>query len=88
MDLFFFCAELQQGKLDQQILELEQLANEQLAFTSPLKPKLQADQHLIGRHNMATVVKLREVKQQLQSLANPPKSIRMADGKVRRVRNA
>lgn len=68
MDLFLFCSELCRGKLDQQMLELEQLANKQLVYTNPLKPATQADEHMFGEHNKKTVEKLKDLKEHLLSL--------------------
>lgn len=73
MNLEYFCVALCQGKLDDQLTDVEQLANHQAAYTHPLKPATQAQQRKLGEHNKKAVKLLRELQEHLRShTAEPP----------------
>lgn len=68
MDVMDFCYSLRAGELDEQITEMKRNAEAQLAFTHPLKPALQAEEHRLGEHNKKAVEMLNDLKQHLLSL--------------------
>lgn len=46
-----FCVQLREGKLDEQIFELEKLAQRQIKYSHPLKPASTTEQHFWGGYN-------------------------------------
>lgn len=68
MDIYKFCEELCQGKLDEQIAELEADAQEQLNYSHPLKRATTAQQHKLGEHNKKAAELLKGLKEHLLSL--------------------
>ncbi len=68
MDIYKFCGELKDGKLDEQIADLEATAQEQIEYTHPLKLATVAEQHKLGKHNMRAAEILKELKAHILSL--------------------
>lgn len=85
MNLFKFCRALRAGKLDEQIQDLEQLANQQLSYTNPLKLETQTQQHRSGQHNIAVVTMLKDLKQKLEPFDTPPSTVRLPNGRIKRI---
>ena len=67
IDLNKFCTQLREGKLDEQITELEQLAQEQLEYIHPLKAQTTLEQHYLGKYNQKAAEILKQLKAHIQS---------------------
>lgn len=64
---------------DEEIAEAEKIAHGQLDYLSPLKMATTARQHALGKHNMAVLTKLRELRDTIKAGA----SIRRVGGGVK-----
>lgn len=62
-----FCTQLREGKLDEQIQELEETAKEQLAYSHPLKPASVSEQHFWGNYNLKAVELFKQLKAHIES---------------------
>ena len=51
---------------EKEVAELEEMANGQCAYLSPLKMATSARQHALGRHNLAVIAAYRELRQILE----------------------
>jgi len=67
IDLNEFCVQLRVGELDKQISDLENTANEQLAYIHPLKMQTTSEQNFWGGYNMKVVSLLKELKAHIES---------------------
>lgn len=67
IDLNKFCIQLRDGKLDEQIAELEATAKEQLEYHHPLKPVTVEDQHFWGNYNLKAVELFKQLKAHIES---------------------
>ncbi len=67
IDLNQFCTQLREGKLDKQISELEEIANEQLAYMHPLKASKTSEQRFWGKYNSKAVELFKELKTHIES---------------------
>ena len=55
---------------DEEIAEAEKMAKGQLAYFSPLKMATQGRQHALGKHNLAVLAKVRELRDTIKSGAS------------------
>lgn len=67
IDLNKFCHQLHEGKLDEQISELEKNAQEQLEYIHPLKAKTTLEQHYWGDFNQKAVELIKQLKAHIES---------------------
>lgn len=67
IDLNQFCTQLREGKLDEQISELEEIAKDQLAYMHPLRASKMSEQHFWGKYNSKAVELLKGLKAHIES---------------------
>lgn len=65
INIYTFCSQLVEGKLDEQITELQETAEEQLSYIHPLKQATVAEQHALGRHNQKAAELINQLKEHL-----------------------
>lgn len=67
IDINDFCTQLRKGELDEQISDLEEIAQEQLEYNHPLNPSTTADQHFWGNYNLKAVELFKQLKAHIES---------------------
>lgn len=67
IDIHEFCIQLREGKLDKQISELEQTANDQLTYIHPLKSATTSEQRFWGNYNIKAVELFKQLKAHIES---------------------
>ncbi|MBK0063933.1 MULTISPECIES: hypothetical protein [unclassified Acinetobacter] len=67
IDINDFCTQLRKGELDEQISDLEEIAQEQLEYNHPLKPQTVAEQHFWGNYNVKAVELFKQLKAHIES---------------------
>lgn len=67
INIYEFCSQLRESHLDEQISDLDNVADAQLDYVHPLKLKTVSEQHALGAYNKKAIELLKQLKAHIEN---------------------